>query len=354
MAEKAILLDLFPEELKTFLTACNQPAFRAGQVFAWLHKGVSFGDMSNLPTSLRGVLAAEAYDLPLSLHAAFPSKTDHTVKFLNACADGNLIESVLMRYHYGHSLCISTQVGCKMGCAFCASTLNGCVRNLSAGEMLAQVLLANRYLGVSGRVGHVVLMGSGEPLDNYEAVVRFLRLLNHPDGLNLSLRAVSLSTCGIVPRIRALAGEQLPITLSLSLHAPNDEIRRSIMPIAARYPLPELMEAVREYVAQTGRRVVFEYALIQGLNSRPEHARELAALVRGLQCHVNLIPLNRVPERQLEPASPRAVQTFLDTLTALRVSATVRREMGADIAGACGQLRNQHLKEPDKPDMIKT
>lgn len=345
MADKPILLDLTPEELRAYFVQLGQPAFRAGQVFGWLHRGVPFCDMENLPKTLRETLAAQAYDLPLSLRASFPSRKDHTVKFLNACADGNLVESVLMHYHYGYSLCISTQVGCKMGCAFCASTLHGCVRNLSAGEMLAQILLANRYLGVSGRVGHVVLMGSGEPLDNYEAVVRFLRLVNHPDGLNLSLRAISLSTCGIVPRIRELAAEKLPVTLSISLHAPNDEIRRQIMPIAIRYPLAELMAAVRDYVGTTGRRVIFEYALIDGLNSRPEHARELARLVSGLQCHVNLIPLNRVAERSLEPASSKAVQVFLDTLTALHVSATVRREMGADISGACGQLRNQHLKD---------
>ena len=352
MPEKTILLDLFPEELQTFLADMKQPAFRAKQIFSWLNRGVPFCDMSNLPKPLRDALSEQAYDLPLSLHASYPSKKDKTVKFLNACADGNLIESVLMNYHYGYSLCISTQVGCKMGCAFCASTLNGCMRNLSAGEMLSQVLLANRYLGVSGRVGHVVLMGSGEPLDNYDQVVRFLKLLNHPDGLNLSLRAVSVSTCGIVPRIHQLAEEGLAITLSLSLHAPNDEIRRQIMPIANRYPLPELMAAVRDYVKRTGRRVVFEYALIDSLNSRPEHAHELARLVSGLQCHVNLIPLNRVPERRLEPASQSAVQTFLSILEAHHVSATVRREMGADISGACGQLRNLHLKEADKPDII--
>lgn len=354
MPEKAILLDMFPEELQAFLKEHNQPAFRAGQIFNWLHRGVPFCDMSNLPKSLRDTLSEQAYDLPLLLHASFPSKKDKTVKFLNACADGNLIESVLMNYHYGYSLCISTQVGCKMGCAFCASTLNGCVRNLAAGEMLAQVLLANRYLGVSGRVGHIVLMGSGEPLDNYDNVVRFLKLVNHPDGLNISLRSISVSTCGIVPRIRELAGAGLPITLSLSLHAPNDAIRRQIMPIANRYPIAELMEAVRDYVKFTGRRVIFEYALIDKLNSLPEHARELAKLVSGLQCHVNLIPLNRVEENKLEPASPRAVQTFLDTLESLHVSATVRREMGADISGACGQLRNLHLKEADKPDIINT
>ena len=354
MLTKPVLLDMTPEELKVYLTELGQPAFRAKQMFTWLHKGVSFCDMSNLPKAFRDMLAEQAYDLPMQLHASYPSKKDKTVKFLNACTDGNLVESVLMNYHYGYSLCISTQVGCKMGCAFCASTLGGCVRNLSAGEMIAQVLLANRYLGIAGHISHIVLMGSGEPLDNYEQVVRFLRLVNHPDGLNVSLRAISLSTCGIVPRINDLAAEGLPITLSISLHAPNDLIRTQIMPIASRYPMGELMTAVRDYVKQTGRRVVFEYALIDGLNSRPEHARELAKLIGGMQCHVNLIPLNRVEERSLAPATPQAVQTFLETLESLHVSVTVRREMGADIAGACGQLRNQHLKEADKPDSINS
>ena len=354
MAEKPILLDMDLAELGAFLSQLGEPAFRARQVFTWLHKGASFADMSNLPKALRETLADAACDLPLRMHASFPSQKDKTVKFLNACADGNIVESVLMHYHYGYSLCISTQVGCKMGCAFCASTLGGCVRSLSAGEMLAQVLLANRYLGIAGKVSHIVLMGSGEPLDNYDAVVRFLRLVNHADGLNISLRAISVSTCGIVPRIRQLAQEGLPITLSISLHAPNDEIRRRIMPIADRYPIGELMAAVRDYVKLTGRRVVFEYALIDGLNSLPEHARELARLVANLQCHVNLIPLNRVDERSLAPASARAVQLFLDTLEGLHVSATVRREMGADIAGACGQLRNRHLKEAQKADIINT
>ncbi len=354
MTDKPVLLDMTPKELGAYLAGLGQPAFRAGQVFAWLHKGVTFSDMTNLPKALRDALQENCLDLPMSLVKALPSQKDDTVKFLFACADGNVIESVLMRYHYGHTLCVSTQVGCRMGCAFCASTLGGCVRDLSAGEMLCQVLLANRHLGGAGHVGHVVLMGSGEPLENYEQTVRFLRLLNHPEGLNISLRNVSLSTCGLAPQIGALAGEGLPITLSISLHAPNDEIREKIMPIAKRYPIGELMGAVRRYVDKTGRRVVFEYALMEGLNSLPAHARELAKLVGGLQCHVNLIPLNRVEERALAPASPAAVQTFLRTLENLHVSATCRREMGADIGGACGQLRRAHLKSGEKLDRIET
>lgn len=343
MEEKRILLDLTREELKAYLTELGQPAFRAGQVFGWLHKGVPFAEMKNLPAPLRQRLSEECRDMPMTLYRAFPSQKDDTVKFLFACWDGNLIEGVLMRYRYGYTLCISTQVGCKMGCAFCASTLNGCVRSLSAGEMLSEVLLANRFLAQKGKVGHVVLMGSGEPLDNYDSTVRFLRLLNDPNGLNLSLRNVSLSTCGLVPEIGRLMEEHLPVTLSISLHAPNDEIRRQIMPVAKTYPLDGLMKAVRAYVAETGRRVVFEYALIDRLNSRPEHARELARLLRNLQCHVNLIPLNHVDERSLAPASPAAVRAFLETLQQEHISATVRREMGSDIGGACGQLRRRHL-----------
>lgn len=344
MEAKRILLDMTREEMKACLVGMGQPAFRAKQVFSWLHKGVAFADMGNLPAALRQRLEQECCDFPMTLYGSFPSQKDDTVKFLFACWDGNIIEGVLMHYHYGYSLCISTQVGCKMGCAFCASTLNGCVRSLSAGEMLAEVLLANRFLGDRGKVGHIVLMGSGEPLDNYDSTVRFLRLVNDPEGLNISLRSISLSTCGLVPKIDRLREEHLPVTLSISLHAPNDDIRRQIMPVANTYPIGDLMRAVRSYVADTGRRVVFEYALIDRLNSRPEHARELARLLRGLQCHVNLIPLNHVDERSLAPASPSAVQAFLKTLEDEHISATVRREMGSDIGGACGQLRRRHLQ----------
>ncbi len=349
MDAKTILLDMTQDELKQYLLSKGQPAFRAKQLFAWLHKGTKFEDMRNLPGALRDQLAQECLDLPMSLHATFPSQKDDTVKFLYACHDGNIIEGVLMHYHYGYSLCISTQIGCKMGCAFCASTLNGCVRSLSAGEMMAEVLLANQFLGDKGKVGHIVLMGSGEPLDNYENVVRFLRLVNDPDGLNISLRNISLSTCGLVPQIERLKGEKLPVTLSISLHAPNDTIRREIMPISRVYPIGELIAAVRGYVADTGRRVVFEYALIDQLNSKPEHARELARLIRGMQCHVNLIPLNYVDERHLMPASPTAVQSFLKTLEQEHISATIRREMGSDIGGACGQLRRRHLQGKTEP-----
>lgn len=352
MQEKRELLGDTPETLKDYLLSLSQPGYRAKQVFAWLHGGTPFQEMSNLPKALRDTLTENAVDFPLSLEQAYESSLDETVKFLFRCMEGNIIEGVLMRYRYGYSLCISTQVGCRMGCAFCASTLGGCVRNLSAGEMLCQVILANRYLGERGKVGHVVLMGSGEPLENYEQVVRFLRLVNHPEGLNISLRSVSLSTCGLVPEIDRLAGEDMGVTLSVSLHAPNDAIREKIMPIARRYPIRDLMAAVRRYVKRTGRRVLIEYALIDSLNSKPEHAVQLSKLLAGLQCHVNLIPLNPVKERALQPASPEAVKAFMDTLTERNVSVTIRREMGRDIAGACGQLRNHYLKEKPKADII--
>lgn len=344
MESKRILLDYTLAEMQDYFKSIGQPAFRAKQVFGWLNKGVGFADMHNLPKAFRERLAEECMDIPMAIHEVFASQKDDTVKFLYACDDGNIVEGVLMHYHYGYSLCISTQIGCKMGCAFCASTIDGCVRSLSAGEMLAEVLLANRYLGERGKIGHVVLMGSGEPMDNYDNTIRFLRMINSDDGLNLSLRNISLSTCGLVPQIRALAEERMPVTLSISLHAPTDEIRREIMPIAKTYPMDELMTAVREYVEKTGRRVIFEYALIDGLNSSMAHARELAKLIRGFQCHVNLIPLNYVDERSLAPASPVAVKEFLATLESLHISATVRREMGTDIAGACGQLRRRHLQ----------
>lgn len=352
MDEKHCLLGDTPEMLKVYLQRMEQPVYRAKQIFSWLHRGVPFSQMSNLPKTLRDTLAQNAVDFPLTVEETFASKQDDTVKFLFRCMDGNLIEGVLMHYKYGYSLCISTQIGCKMGCKFCASTINGCVRDLTAGEMLCEVVLANRYLGERGNVGHIVLMGSGEPLENYEQVVRFLHLVNHPEGLNISLRSVSLSTCGLVPQIYKLADEGMGITLSISLHAPNDAIRTQIMPIAMRYPMDELMRAVRHYVKQTGRRVLIEYAMIDQLNSKPEHAKALAALLSGLQAHVNLIPLNPVKESPLQPASAQAIRTFIDTLEALHVSVTCRREMGRDISGACGQLRNHYLKEKSKADII--
>lgn len=353
---KTELTGMTRAEITEWAAAQGLPAFRGKQIFQWIHRGVDFGGMTNLPAALRERLAEEACAQPVHIRTQRVSRLDGTVKFLFSLEDGNCVEGVLMRYHYGYSLCISTQVGCRMGCRFCASTLDGCLRNLTAGEMLGEVLAANRYLeehplpekkeDPAPRVSHVVLMGSGEPLDNYDQVMKFLRLLREPEGIQISLRNVSLSTCGLVPEMRRLAEEDLPVTLCVSLHAPNDEIRRQLMPIARKYAMGEILEACRYYIARTGRRVIFEYALTEGVNAAPEHARELAGRLRGMQCHVNLIPLNAVAERDLRGVTEKTVSTFLRTLEAERISATRRREMGDDIEGACGQLRRKTLQRP--------
>ena len=341
-------------ELTEWVRAQGMPAFRGRQIFQWIHRGADFDEMSNLPAALRERLRETAAAQPVSIRTERVSRLDGTVKYLFGLADGNCVEGVLMKYHYGYSLCVSTQVGCRMGCRFCASTLEGCVRNLTAGEMLGEVLAANRALreregGEAGaeppRVSHVVLMGSGEPLDNYDQVTRFLRLLREPEGIRLSLRNVSLSTCGLVPEMRRFAEEDLPVTLCVSLHAPNDEIRRRLMPIANRYSIPEILDACRFYIEKTGRRVIFEYALTEGVNSGETQARELAGILRGMQCHVNLIPLNAVKERELAGVSERTVTRFLRVLEEEHISATRRREMGDDIEGACGQLRRKAIQE---------
>lgn len=336
------LLGLFPEELAEYLKEMGQSAYRADQVFSWLHKGMGFDGMSNLPKALREQLKEQAIDLPVRVIERFESKLDGTVKLLFAMRDGHCVEGVLMPYRYGLTQCLSTQVGCRMGCSFCASTLEGLARNLTAAEMLHMVLLAGRQIPGTP-VHNIVLMGSGEPLDNYDNVVRFLRLVSHEKGLNLGLRHISLSTCGLADRIDRLAEEGLPVTLSVSLHAPNDAIRQRTMPVAKSVSMDRLLESCRNYIEKTGRRVVFEYALVEGVNDRPEHARELAGRLRGMQCHVNLIPLNPVKERQLRGTARSDAGAFREMLESLHISATLRREMGADISGACGQLRRRYL-----------
>ena len=337
------LLSMSQAEMGELLASWGQPAFRKKQLFSWLHQGTPFEQMLNLPNALRVRLRAEASENTVSVLETIESKIDGTVKLLYRLLDGNVIEGVLMRYKHGNTLCLSTQVGCKMGCAFCASTLDGCVRNLSAGEMLGQVVCANRVLGEGERVHNIVLMGSGEPLDNYENTTRFLRLLREPDGVNIGLRNVSLSTCGLVPQMYAFADEDLPVTLSVSLHAPNDDVRRKIMPVANRYSIEELIGACKNYIGKTGRRVIFEYALISGVNASVAQAHELSTLLRGMQCHVNLIPLNSVPERGLQGVSEREVSAFKAALEERHISVTRRREMGDDIEGACGQLRRKYI-----------
>lgn len=341
------LLSMSQAEMGELLASWGQPAFRKKQLFSWLHQGTPFEQMLNLPNALRVRLRAEASENTVSVLETIESKIDGTVKLLYRLLDGNVIEGVLMRYKHGNTLCLSTQVGCKMGCAFCASTLDGCVRNLSAGEMLGQVVCANRVLGEGERVHNIVLMGSGEPLDNYENTTRFLRLLREPDGVNIGLRNVSLSTCGLVPQMYAFADEDLPVTLSVSLHAPNDDVRRKIMPVANRYSIEELIGACKNYIGKTGRRVIFEYALISGVNASVAQAHELSTLLRGMQCHVNLIPLNSVLERGLQGVSEREVSAFKAALEERHISVTRRREMGDDIEGACGQLRRKYIADTE-------
>ena len=333
------------KELTAWVQSQGFPAFRGKQIFRWIHHGADFGEMTNLSKDLRYKLQSEAVAQPVQIRLIRKSEKDGTVKFLYELRDGNCIEGVLMRYKYGLSLCISTQVGCRMGCRFCASTLDGRVRDLTAGEMLGEILSVNRYLTPeSEKVSHVVLMGSGEPLDNYDNVIRFLHLLQEEEGIRISLRNVSLSTCGIVPKMYELADEKLPVTLCVSLHAPNDMIRRMTMPVAYSWSISEIMEACRNYIRKTGRRVIFEYALSDGVNAGEEQAKELADLLKGLQCHVNLIPLNNVEERDMKGVTEDHVQRFLQILHNRGISATRRREMGDDIEGACGQLRRKTIK----------
>jgi len=345
--DKIELLSLDLDGLAALMQDLGEPAFRAKQIAQWLPAGAKIAEMTNVSKQLRRKLSEIAVANPVEIEKTLLSENDGTEKYLYRLADQNIVEGVLMRNRYGDTLCLSTQVGCRMGCRFCASTLEGCARNLTSGEMLGQVACVNRKIRPDGRKVHnIVLMGSGEPFDNYENVVRFLRLLNSADGFNMSLRNVSLSTCGIVAKMYAFAQEGLPVTLSLSLHAPTDEIRRKIMPVANAYPLEQVMAALKNYVDKTGRRAVIEYAMIRGINDAPKCAEALSKLLRGLRCHVNLIPLNGVKERDLLPSDRRTVDSFAKLLTNRHVSVTVRREMGADIEGACGQLRRKFLQQP--------
>lgn len=326
-------------ELTETLIKLGLPKFRAGQVYRWLHEkqAVSFNEMTNLSAALRSDLDKLFYITVLTVEQKLNSKLDGTVKYLLGLGDDNAVEVVLMRYKHGNSLCISTQVGCRMGCKFCASTLGGLVRNLTAGEMLEEVYAVMRDTGE--KISSLVLMGIGEPLDNFENVLGFLELLSSAEGLNLSLRHVSLSTCGIVPQIRKLMEKKLQLTLSISLHATNNTMRSQTMPINQKYNMEELLLVCREYFAYTGRRISFEYALIDGVNDSAADAKELARLLRGMPCHVNLIPINPVRERNYRRSSKTNVSDFQKLLENLGINATIRRELGADINAACGQLR---------------
>ena len=321
----------------------GQPAFRGKQVYTWLHKGVrSYEEMTNLPKGLRDLLAEKYPICPPEVVRKQESQKDGTIKYLWKLQDGNCVETVLMRYHYGNTVCISTEVGCKMGCAFCASTLGGLVRKLEPYEMLDQVLFTQVDSGLP--ISHIVLMGIGEPLDNFDNVMRFLELVNSEEGMNISMRHISLSTCGLVPKIDELAQKKLQISLAISLHGPNNEIRSKIMPVNKAYPIEELLPACRRYYDATGRRIHFEYAMIDGVNDTPDHARQLLKLLKGLGAHVNLIPLNHVEESPLKPSSKSAVAIFQKTLEDGGVTATVRRTLGGDIDASCGQLRRKYTK----------
>ena len=331
-------------EIAAVLKALGQPAFRAGQVYSWLHKGVrSYDEMTNLPKQLREALAQQYPICPPQVVRKQESRRDGTIKYLWQLSDGNCVETVLMRYHYGNTVCISTEVGCPMGCAFCASTLGGLVRRLEPFEMLDQVLFTQIDSGLP--VSHIVLMGIGEPLDNFDNVLRFLELVNSEKGMNISMRHISLSTCGLVPKIRELAERKLQLTLSVSLHAPNDAVRDTIMPVNKAYPSEELLEACRDYYRATSRRISFEYAMIDGVNDRICDAKELLRRLKGLPAHFNLIPLNHVEESPLKPSSRAAVAAFQKCLEDGGIPATVRRTLGGDIDASCGQLRRKYNRE---------
>ena len=331
-------------EIGAVLKELGQPAFRAKQVYSWLHKGVpSYDEMTNLPKGLRDVLSEKYPIHPPKVVRKQESAKDGTIKYLWQLQDGNCVETVLMRYHYGNTVCISTEVGCGMGCAFCASTIGGLVRRLEPYEMLDEVLFTQIDSGLP--VSHIVLMGIGEPLDNFDNVMRFLELVNSEEGMNISMRHISLSTCGLVPKIDELAKRKLQISLAISLHGPNDEIRGKIMPVNKAYPIDVLLDACRRYYAATSRRIHFEYAMIDGVNDSEANARELLRRLKGLPAHVNMIPLNHVEESPLKPSSKAAVAKFQKILEDGGVTATVRRTLGGDIDASCGQLRRKYNKE---------
>lgn len=342
--EKTDIKSLTCEELAEELKKISLPAFRARQIYQWIHEKTadSFDDMTNISKELRGTLKERFQWVTLSAVDVRISQADQTRKYLFALPDGHVIESVLMKYKYGNSVCISSQVGCRMGCRFCASTLDGLERNLCPSEMLEQIYRIQKDIGE--RISHVVVMGSGEPLDNYDNFIRFIRLLTCEGGLNISQRNVTVSTCGIVPGIRRLAREHLQITLALSLHAPNDEVRRTLMPSANTYHLADILAACQEYFEVTGRRVTFEYSLVKNVNDNLTEAKALVNLIKDMHGHVNLIPVNPVKERNYVQSDPKSVQEFKNYLEKNGIHVTIRREMGRDIGGACGQLRKSYLK----------
>ena len=351
MEDKRICLSDLPlPRLTEYMKELGQPAFRAKQIFSWIHRKLvtDFSAMTDQPKALLQTFAENCTLAAPAIRRRQQSK-DGTVKYLLELADGNCIETVLMRYHYGNTVCVSTQVGCAMGCRFCASTQAGRVRDLTPGEIAAEIYTAQKDTGE--RVSHVVLMGIGEPLHNFDNVMDFLTLITCPEGLNIGMRNISLSTCGLVPKIDALAERKLQLTLSVSLHAPDNTVRSSMMPINDAYPLEKLIPACRRYQKTTGRRISFEYSMVRGVNDSPEMARKLAELIRGMGAHVNLIPINPVDGSPYSATDARNVQRFRQMLEDLGVNATVRRRLGADISAACGQLRREDAAQQHRKDL---
>ena len=341
---KTDIRSLTQEEMKVFVTEIGEKPFRGKQIYQWLHEKqvTSFDEMTNLSAKLRERLKETAALTVLKEVTVQTSALDGTKKYLFELEDGNMVESVLMRYHHGNSVCISSQAGCRMGCKFCASTLDGLVRGLTPAEMLEQIYRIGADIGE--RISNVVVMGTGEPLDNYENLLKFIHILTEEGGLHISQRNLTVSTCGIVPRIRQLADEKLQITLALSLHASTQEKREQIMPVAKAYDLTQVLDACKYYFKQTGRRISFEYSLIEGVNDSVEDVRNLASLLRGMNCHVNLIPVNPIKERDFSQPDTKAVREFQNKLEKCGINVTIRREMGRDIDGACGQLRKRYAE----------
>lgn len=346
------ILSMTFAELSDDFSNLGYPKFRAKQVYEWLHKHLAadYDEMSNLPKSLREELKEKFPLINCKIKKKQVSKLDNTVKYLFRLHDGDYIESVVMKYKYGYTICVSSQVGCKMGCAFCASTIGGFKRSLNAGEILSQLYTAQKDIGE--RISHIVLMGMGEPLDNYDNVMRFLELVTDENGNNLSMRNISLSTCGIVPKIEELLDKKLQLTLSISLHAPSDEIRSRIMPVNKRYPVDELLEMCKRYTRETSRRISFEYSMLSGFNDTDECAKLLGSKLKGMLCHVNLIPVNEVAESPYKPSTPERIERFVDILSKYGINATVRRKLGSDIDASCGQLRLRENKNKQKEDVV--
>lgn len=338
------LKNLEYDELVDFLLSIGEKKFRAEQIFSWLMKGItSYDEMSNISKQTRQKLEEVSFVSSMKIRKKLVSKIDGTVKYLFELDDGNCIESVVMRYHHGLSICVSSQVGCRMGCKFCASTIGGLCCNLTSGEILNQIIFAQKDLGE--RIGNVVMMGIGEPMDNYKNVITFLHNVNNEKGLNIGYRHITISTCGIVDGIKKLSDEGLPINLAISLHAPNDEIRTSIMPVNKAYNVKKVIDACKEYFEKTSRRISFEYSLISGVNDSVENAMELVSLIKPLKAHINLIPVNKVEESGFKKGTKPQINKFLDILTQNGVNATVRRHLGSDINASCGQLRKKTMEE---------